>query len=124
MACLAIGKDGQIYNVNADQAAVACAACWHADALIFLTDVDGVRDGDGKILPQLAGEEIPALIRSGVATGGMLAKLNAVEEALAAGIPQIVIRNGRGEQSQHLIEQGTASSGTVIVSALAAAKKN
>ena len=44
MACLAVGDDGQIYNINADQAAVACAVRCGPTALIFLTDVDGVRD--------------------------------------------------------------------------------
>ena len=128
VAPIAVGHDGQIYNVNADQAAVACAQYWHADSLIFLTDVDGVRDAAGRIVPRLTGEEIPALIASGAVTGGMLAKLNAVEAALAAGVPQIVIRNGRREQPDSLAGNGTGSGtaaesgpgtapGTVIVSA-------
>jgi acetylglutamate kinase len=119
MACLAVGKDGQIYNVNADQAAVACAAAWRADSLIFWTDVDGVRDGSGQTVPRLAAEDIPALIGSGAVTGGMLAKLNAVEAALAAGVPQIVICNGRREQHEDLAAE---DGGTVIVSALMAGR--
>ncbi|MBI4479492.1 MAG: acetylglutamate kinase [Acidobacteria bacterium] len=121
MAPIAVGEDGQIYNINADQAAVACAVHWHADALIFLTDVDGVHDLKGKTVPRLTAEEIPLLLRSGVVTGGMLAKLNAVEEALSGGVPQIVIRNGHCEQPADVV---TERSGTVIVSALPVGKKS
>jgi acetylglutamate kinase len=121
MACLAVGDDGQIYNVNADQAAVACAVHWKADALIFLTDVDGVRDAQGKVIPRIAAEEIAALLRSGAVTGGMLAKLNAVEEAAAHGVPQIVIRNGRRDDALGRLaesEREGETPGTVIVSSL------
>ena len=129
MACIAVGGDGQIYNVNADQAAVACAIHWRADALLFLTDVDGVRDAQGKIVPRIAAEDIPALMHSGAVTGGMLAKLNAVEEALAGGVPQILIRNGHrdGVLDTFLAggsaSLGSAAEGTVIVSALPVGKK-
>jgi acetylglutamate kinase len=99
MACLAVGDDGQIYNVNADQAAVACAMGMQADALIFLTDVDGVRGPDGNLLRQFDAAEIPALIASGAVTAGMLAKLNAIREALAAGIARVHIANGHDNTS-------------------------
>jgi len=129
MACIAVGNGGQIYNVNADQAAVACAIHWQADALIFLTDVDGVRDGQGRLVPRLAAEDIPALLGSGAVTGGMLAKLHAVEEALAGGVPQILIRNGRRDGIQEHFFGGSESSagapeGTVIISSLPVGKKN
>ena len=126
LACLAVGDDGQIYNVNADQAAVACAVHWRADALVFLTDVDGVRDAHGQIVPRIAADEIPALLRSGAVTGGMLAKLNAVEEAVAGGVPQIVIRNGRRDDalSRLLESEGRGEAiGTVIVSTLPVGRK-
>ncbi len=99
MACIAVGDDGQIYNVNADQAAVACAASLGADALIFLTDVDGVRNAKGETLDRLDAAEIPALIQSGAVMGGMLAKLNAVQEALAQGIRHVHIANGHRSDS-------------------------
>jgi acetylglutamate kinase len=119
MAPLGVGKDGQIYNVNADQAAVACAVHWKADALIFLTDVDGVRDAAGKILPRIAGETIPTLLASGAVTGGMMAKLNAVEEALAGGLSRVVIANGRAQPDWESLFSGKGEGGTVIVSPLA-----
>ncbi|MBI2816389.1 MAG: acetylglutamate kinase [Acidobacteria bacterium] len=99
MACLAVGDDGQIYNVNADQAAVACAMGMHADALIFLTDVDGVRGMDGRTMHSMEAAAIPGLIQSGAVTGGMLAKLNAVREALDSGISRVHIASGHYNDS-------------------------
>ncbi|OFV97969.1 MAG: acetylglutamate kinase [Acidobacteria bacterium RIFCSPLOWO2_02_FULL_61_28] len=129
LACLAVGEDGQIYNVNADQAAVACAVhSWRgrADALVFLTDVDGVRDGEGRALARLGAEEIPALLRSGVVTGGMLAKLNAVREALAQAVPSVYIGNGHRDDALDSVfaagkpSHEAAVAGTVITPSLTA----
>ena len=129
MASLAVGEDGQIYNVNADQAAVACAVHLGADALIFLTDVDGVRDAQGRTIRCLEAEEISSLIESGTATGGMLAKLNAVREALAGNVERVHIVNGHSEDALESIlsdkdEKGSAKeAGTVVVRSPAALKK-
>jgi acetylglutamate kinase len=127
MACLAVGRDGQIYNVNADQAAVACAVGWRADRLVFLTDVDGVRDGKGRVLERLAAEDIPALLASGAVAGGMLAKLRAVEEAVAGGLSQVRIANGhRAEAWEALFSEEETeenAAGTVIVSSLPVEKR-
>ncbi len=127
MASLAVGEDGQIYNVNADQAAVACAVHLGADALIFLTDVDGVRDAQGRTIRCLEAEEISSLIESGTATGGMLAKLNAVREALAGDVERVHIVNGHSDDALESIltdEKGSAKeAGTVVVRSLAALKR-
>jgi acetylglutamate kinase len=94
VACVAGDRSGRIYNVNADQMAVACASGFGADRLIFLTDVDGVRDAAGSILPVLTAADCEGLIERGVATGGMQAKLNAATDALRNGIQQVVIAPG------------------------------
>jgi len=129
LACLAVGEDGQIYNVNADQAAVACAVHWGADRLIFLTDVDGVRDDEGRTLTRLTEEEIPELIASGAVAGGMLAKLNAIQEALAHSVRGVCIANGHRENLlDDILGGGTNQSepgretvaGTIILAAAAA----
>ena len=80
--------------MNADQMAVACAAGFGADRLFFLTDVDGVRDAQGKIAGVLHIEEGEALIAAGVATGGMQAKLTSAHEALRQGVQEVVIAPG------------------------------
>ncbi len=94
VACVAGDREGNVYNVNADQMAVACAAGFGAGRLIFLTDVEGVLDAGKKIRPQLTATDCQELIAAGVATGGMQAKLNAATTALAHGVGQVVIAPG------------------------------
>ncbi|MGA2135908.1 MAG: acetylglutamate kinase, partial [Bryobacteraceae bacterium] len=94
VACVAGDREGNLYNVNADQMAVACAAAFGADQLIFLTDVEGVLDAGRRILPHLTPACSEALIATGVATGGMQAKLNAAQNALRLGVPQVRIAAG------------------------------
>lgn len=94
VACVAGDRHGRIYNVNADQMAVACAVGFRAERLFFLTDVDGVRDGSGRVLAQLDTAACERLIREGIATGGMQAKLNAAAEALRQGVSEVVIAPG------------------------------
>ncbi len=94
VACVAGDRSGNVYNVNADRMAVACAVGFAADRLYFLTDVEGVRDGSGHTAGTLTSSQIDDLIHGGVATGGMQAKLEAAKEALDAGVRGIVIASG------------------------------
>jgi acetylglutamate kinase len=97
VACVAGDRQGHIYNVNADQMAVSCASGFQADRLFFLTDVDGVKDSGGNVIPTLTLAESHALIAGGIATGGMQAKLNAAEAALLGGVGEVVIAPGAAE---------------------------
>jgi acetylglutamate kinase len=94
VACVAGDRQGQVYNVNADQMAVACAAAFGAQQLIFLTDVEGVLDGAKQVRPLLTAAVSRQLIAGGIATGGMQAKLNAALSALEAGVQQVRIAPG------------------------------
>ncbi len=94
VACVAGDAQGHVYNVNADQMAVACAASFEAESLLFLTDVEGVRGNDGVICPTLTCDQSRELIRDGVATGGMQAKLEAAMDALGKGVGQVLIAPG------------------------------
>jgi acetylglutamate kinase len=94
VACMAGDAAGRMYNVNADQMAVACASGFAADQLIFLTDVEGVMDGEKKLLARLTAKGCADLIAGGVATGGMQAKLNAAVSALEQGVGQVRIALG------------------------------
>jgi acetylglutamate kinase len=94
VACVAGDRQGNIYNVNADQMAVACATASGARQLIFLTDVDGVLDTAKNVRPLLTAAESRQLIADGVATGGMQAKLNAALSALEGGVEQVRIAPG------------------------------
>jgi acetylglutamate kinase len=94
VACIAGDRAGNIYNVNADQMAVACAGAFRAGTLLFLTDVDGVRTASGDVASVLGAEECRSLIRDGVATGGMQAKLEAAMAGLTSGVGEVVIAPG------------------------------
>ena len=94
VACVAGGHRGEIYNVNGDSMAVAIASGWKADKLIFLTDVAGVLDANKTIIPSLTISACQELIDSGVATGGMQAKLNAAADAVAGGVQEVAIVKG------------------------------
>jgi acetylglutamate kinase len=97
VACLAGDRQGNFYNVNGDQMAVACATGYRAERLVFLTDVAGVLDGSGNRLERLSIAEIRDLIATGVAKGGMEAKLNAAASALEQGIPDVHIVPGAAD---------------------------
>jgi acetylglutamate kinase len=95
LACIAADERGTIYNVNADQMAVSAAIAWQAERLLFLTDVPGVKDESGEVARHLTSDDSAALIRLGVARGGMQAKLEAAARALEAGIEEVAIAPGR-----------------------------
>lgn len=97
VACIAGDRHGNVYNVNADQMAVSCAIGWQADKLLFMTDVPGVKDSFGKVIPSLPGERIAELIETGVAHGGMQAKLEAAAAALHSGLSEVVIAPGKDD---------------------------
>ncbi len=94
VACVAGDGKGRVFNVNADQMAVSCAIGFEAGALIFLTDVEGVRGAAGTTLAHLAASECDRLIRDGHATGGMQAKLEASKAALMGGVRRVLIGPG------------------------------
>ncbi len=106
VACVAGDRSGNIYNVNADQMASACASAFGARQLIFFTDVEGVLDGGKRVLPSLTASASEELIASGVAAGGMQAKLNAALSALRSGVPQVRIAPGAAENALERILAG------------------
>lgn len=95
VACLAGDGQGGFFNVNGDQMAVACATAFSADRLVFLTDVDGVLDSSGATIPTLDPAGVGKLIASGVAKGGMQAKLNAAVAAVDGGVNDVCIVSGQ-----------------------------
>lgn len=95
VACLAGDGFGGFFNVNGDQMAVACATAFQADRLVFLTDVDGVLDAQSRTIPELDPPAVEQLIESGVAKGGMQAKLNAAVSAVNNGVQDVCIVSGQ-----------------------------
>lgn len=74
-----------IININSDPIAGDIAAALGAERLIFLTNVAGISDSDGKLIPRLSAATAQALMNSGVISGGMIPKVNACLRALTAG---------------------------------------
>jgi acetylglutamate kinase len=91
ISSLALGFDGEYYNVNADQMASACAVACGADALIYLTDVAGVKDAEGSVIRWLDVDAISAMIQETTVSGGMLPKLEACTTALKRGVTRVRI---------------------------------
>ncbi|MGC2618029.1 MAG: acetylglutamate kinase [Acidobacteriaceae bacterium] len=91
ISSIALGFDGEYYNINADEMAAACASACHADALVFLTDVPGVLGADGSVMRWLSIDQIAALTKDAVISGGMLPKLSACREALLSGVKRVRI---------------------------------
>lgn len=91
ISSIALGFDGEYYNINADEMAAATAIATKADALVFLTDVPGVKGADGQVMRWLSLREVPQLEKQAVISGGMLPKLNACRDALLAGVKRVRI---------------------------------
>jgi acetylglutamate kinase len=114
VACVAGDAAGAIYNVNADQMAVACATSFRADRLFFVTDVEGVRDANGQTLTTVSAAAANELIRQGIASGGMQAKLEAAISALQI-VPMVLI--GPGAQTGIIrLMLGESFAGTRLIS--------
>lgn len=96
IASIGLLPDGGLLNVNADTLAAHLAAALHAARLIIAGGTAGVLDSAGHTIPSLTLEEIDAMVSSGAAHSGMLAKLAACRTALAGGVNDIAIIAGRG----------------------------
>jgi acetylglutamate kinase len=112
-SCLGLGADGELYNINADHMAAACAEYCHADRLIFLTDVAGVLDGE-KVLSAVSGSDIEDLIRQHKVSGGMVLKLEAAKRALAGGVRQVRIAGGTRPRALLSAAGGAKGPGTRV----------
>jgi acetylglutamate kinase len=95
IAPVGVGEDGQAYNVNADLVAGALAGALQAEKLIYLTDVEGVKDAEGNLISTLKVSEVEELISSGVARGGMIPKLKSARKAISQGVKKVHIIDGR-----------------------------
>jgi acetylglutamate kinase len=95
IACIGSDQEGRLFNVNADTLAGALAARLGARRLVIAGTTPGVLDDAGQTVAALDVEAIDRLVRSGTATAGMIAKLRACTDALAGGVSEVVIVDGR-----------------------------
>jgi acetylglutamate kinase len=89
ISSIAIGEDGSLFNVNADTAAAAIAVAAGAKELLFITDVAGLLDADGNVVPRLHAADAKVFIDN--VSGGMKPKLQAALSALTSGVREITI---------------------------------
>jgi len=95
IAPIGVSEAGQTFNINADTVAGALAGALKAKRMLMLTDIAGVLDANGQLIRQMTIEEARGLIESGVASGGMIPKLENAIHAVESGVEAVVILDGR-----------------------------
>jgi acetylglutamate kinase len=95
VAPISVTNEGQTLNINADTFASALAVATKAKRLLLLTDVAGVLDKSGELIPDLTVEDARALIRDGTINGGMIPKIEGCIDVVNGGVEAVVIINGR-----------------------------
>jgi acetylglutamate kinase len=95
VAPIGIGPEGETFNINADTVAGAIAAAVKAARLYLLTDVAGLLDKSGELMPEVSTDRARALIADGTIKGGMIPKIQTCIDAVEAGVEASVILDGR-----------------------------
>lgn len=109
------GEEGETLNINADFVAGKIAGALKAEKLILMTDTEGVRGKDQKLISELTRKKVQTLIRSGVIKGGMVPKVECCLDALGAGVKKTHIIDGRVKHSMLLEIFTKEGVGTQIV---------
>lgn len=115
LSSMALGFDGEYYNINADEMASACAIACRADALVFLTDVPGVRGSNGEVMRWLSIDQIAEMAKSAIISGGMLPKLGACREALLNGVKRVRILPAEAASSLPDLTSARVAHGTEVM---------
>jgi len=114
VAPIGVSAEGQTYNINADTVAGALAGALQAKRMLLLTDVAGVLNAEGELMRQMTVGEARKAIADGVATGGMIPKLETAIAAVESGVEAVVILDGRRPHAM-LVELFTEhGAGTLI----------
>ena len=109
ISSIAIGRDGGLLNVNADQAAVAVAQLMLGAELLLLSDVDGILDGNKQLIPEMSSSLADELISSGVIHGGMIVKVKAALEAARTLRQPIAVASWKQPERLQLLLAGEAA---------------
>ena len=95
IAPIGFDLEGNAYNINADFVAAEIAGALKAEKAIFLTDIEGLKDKEGKTISSIKAEEVKKMIEDGTITGGMIPKAKACITALEKGVKKAHILDGR-----------------------------
>ena len=114
IAPLGLNSENQVYNINADTAAGSIAKKLKARRLIIMSDVEGVLDGNNKLIPEINSDSIKNLIENDIITGGMIPKINNCLDVASNGVKGVVIIDGRKNHSLLFELLSDKGSGTLI----------
>jgi acetylglutamate kinase len=117
IAPIGVGKGGETYNINADVVAGKVAEALHAEKLILLTDVEGVKGRGGELLDTLSADIAAGLIADGTVNKGMIPKVECCLEALRGGVRQAHVIDGRVRHALLLEVLTSRGVGTELVPA-------
>ncbi|MBQ2798723.1 MAG: acetylglutamate kinase [Ruminiclostridium sp.] len=118
ISTVAAGKDGTVYNINADTAAARIAAELKAESLILLTDIKGLlrdKNDESTLIYSVGVSEVPYLKEQGIISGGMIPKIDCCVEAVRRGVKQANIIDGRIPHSILIELLTNEGAGTMIV---------
>ena len=99
IAPIGAGRGGETFNINGDTAAGAIAKSLQADRLLLLTDVAGVKNGEGEVVTELKAADVEEMTASGVIAGGMIPKTETALDAVRNGVRACTIVDGRVQNS-------------------------
>lgn len=112
IACIGASRQGRLYNVNADTLAGSLAARLQVSRLVIAGGTPGVLDEQGETIAALDPRDIRALVKSGTASAGMVAKLTACDAAVRAGVPDVRIVDGRNTKQLATVLAAAPSAAT------------
>ncbi len=98
ISTVAVGEEGEVYNINGDTAAARIAGALNAERLIMMTDIAGIlrdKDDPSTLIPQVSLEEAESLKKEGIISGGMIPKVDCCIDAITHGVKNVVIMDGR-----------------------------
>lgn len=115
-----VGYDdqGNIYNINADTAASTIAGALKAESLILMTDIKGLlenKDDPDSLIKKVYVSDIPALVKQGIISGGMIPKIECCKDAIRRGVKKVFITDGRVAHSILIEILSEDGSGTMFI---------
>ena len=118
ISTIGYGKNGEMYNVNADTAASYIAGALGAESLILMTDIKGLlqnKDDENTLIKRVCVSDIPSLIKQGIISGGMIPKIECCKEAIRRGVKKVFITDGRINHSILLELLSDSGMGTMFI---------
>ncbi len=117
IATVGVDDKGQSYNINADTAAARIASALSAADLLLMTDIRGLlrdKNDESTLIPEVRVSDVPALVRQGIISGGMIPKIECCVEAVRRGVDKAFILDGRIPHSLLIELFSTAGIGTML----------